>query len=232
MANPVREAIEAALAERRVGLEVGGARCPASRGGRRRHPARPAAAGAARCTRCARPSARSRASSASSASSSSRAPRSRATSSTSSALNIPADHPARDLWDTIYVEEPAGAVAERDDRLLLRTHTSPGQIRAMRDSEPAHPRAHARPLLPLRGGRRQPRLRVLPDRGPDGRRGHDHGPPARPARRLRPRHVRRRPRDALPPRLLPLHRALGGLRHRLRRVRGRAAARPASAAAG
>ncbi len=50
------------------------------------------------------------------------------------ALNIPADHPARDLWDTIYVEEPPGI--ERDDRLLLRTHTSPGQIRAMRDSRP------------------------------------------------------------------------------------------------
>ena len=50
------------------------------------------------------------------------------------ALNIPADHPSRDLWDTIYVEEPADAAS--DDRLLLRTHTSPGQIRAMRDSEP------------------------------------------------------------------------------------------------
>ncbi len=50
------------------------------------------------------------------------------------ALNIPADHPACDLWDTIYVEEPAGT--ERDDRLLLRTHTSPGQIRAMRDRRP------------------------------------------------------------------------------------------------
>ena len=24
------------------------------------------------------------------------------------ALNIPADHPARDLWDTIYVEPPRG----------------------------------------------------------------------------------------------------------------------------
>jgi phenylalanyl-tRNA synthetase alpha chain len=50
------------------------------------------------------------------------------------ALNIPADHPSRDLWDTIYVRDPAGTT--RDDRLLLRTHTSPGQIRAMRDSEP------------------------------------------------------------------------------------------------
>ncbi len=50
------------------------------------------------------------------------------------ALNIPADHPARDLWDTIYVREPAGR--ESDEQLLLRTHTSPGQIRAMRASEP------------------------------------------------------------------------------------------------
>ena len=50
------------------------------------------------------------------------------------ALNIPADHPSRDLWDTIYVREPAGT--EHDDRLLLRTHTSPGQIRVMRESEP------------------------------------------------------------------------------------------------
>ena len=50
------------------------------------------------------------------------------------ALNIPRDHPARDLWDTIYVEDPAGE--EREDRLLLRTHTSPGQIRAMLDTEP------------------------------------------------------------------------------------------------
>ncbi|MEX1344291.1 MAG: phenylalanine--tRNA ligase subunit alpha, partial [Candidatus Limnocylindrales bacterium] len=49
-------------------------------------------------------------------------------------LNIPRDHPARDLWDTIYVEDPAGET--REDRLLLRTHTSPGQIRAMRDTEP------------------------------------------------------------------------------------------------
>ena len=50
------------------------------------------------------------------------------------ALNIPADHPARDLWDTIYVQDPAAET--RGDRLLLRTHTSPGQIRAMQADEP------------------------------------------------------------------------------------------------
>lgn len=48
------------------------------------------------------------------------------------ALNIPPDHPARDLWDTIYVEPPA----EGAPRYLLRTHTSPGQIRAMRQTSP------------------------------------------------------------------------------------------------
>jgi phenylalanyl-tRNA synthetase alpha chain len=42
-------------------------------------------------------------------------------------LNIPADHPARDLWDTLYVDLP---------NRLLRTHTSPGQIHAMRTFEP------------------------------------------------------------------------------------------------
>jgi phenylalanyl-tRNA synthetase alpha chain len=44
-------------------------------------------------------------------------------------LNIPEDHPARDLWDTLYV-------AGTDRRYLLRTHTSPGQIRVMRESRP------------------------------------------------------------------------------------------------
>ncbi|MDQ3492328.1 MAG: phenylalanine--tRNA ligase subunit alpha [Chloroflexota bacterium] len=55
------------------------------------------------------------------------------------ALNIPADHPARDLWDTIYVRPPdqgAPAGAPAGGRLLLRTHTSPGQIRAMREMAP------------------------------------------------------------------------------------------------
>ncbi len=46
------------------------------------------------------------------------------------ALNIPAGHPARDEFDTIYVNHgKAGST-------LLRTHTSPVQIRAMQQSEP------------------------------------------------------------------------------------------------
>lgn len=42
------------------------------------------------------------------------------------ALNIPEDHPARDMHDTYYLE---------DDR-LLRTHTSPVQIRTMETDDP------------------------------------------------------------------------------------------------
>ncbi len=39
-------------------------------------------------------------------------------------LNIPPHHPARDMWDTFYTTTPG---------VILRTHTSPGQIHAMRD---------------------------------------------------------------------------------------------------
>ncbi len=42
-------------------------------------------------------------------------------------LNIPQHHPARDMWDTFYTTTP---------NVILRTHTSPGQIRAMRQFAP------------------------------------------------------------------------------------------------
>ena len=53
------------------------------------------------------------------------------------ALNIPPDHPARDLWDTLYVAEP-GSDPPRpaEDGTILRTHTSPAQIRAMKALTP------------------------------------------------------------------------------------------------
>jgi phenylalanyl-tRNA synthetase alpha chain len=59
-------------------------------------------------------------------------------------LNIPPDHPARDLWDTLYLKPPPDSV-DGNGRLLLRTHTSPGQIRVMRSSPPP-----IRALLPGR----------------------------------------------------------------------------------
>jgi phenylalanyl-tRNA synthetase alpha chain len=46
------------------------------------------------------------------------------------ALNFPADHPAMDMHDTLYLDA-APAEGEPGGRLLLRTHTSPVQIRTM-----------------------------------------------------------------------------------------------------
>jgi phenylalanyl-tRNA synthetase alpha chain len=51
-------------------------------------------------------------------------------------LNIPPDHPSRDLWDTLYVAEPGSASEPARDGTILRTHTSPVQIRAMRALDP------------------------------------------------------------------------------------------------
>ncbi len=42
-------------------------------------------------------------------------------------LNIPSYHPARDMWDTFHTTQPG---------VLLRTHTSPGQIHVMRELAP------------------------------------------------------------------------------------------------
>ena len=44
------------------------------------------------------------------------------------ALNVPDDHPAKDMHDTFYLSNSG----------LLRTHTSPVQIRTMEKSEPPH----------------------------------------------------------------------------------------------
>lgn len=71
------------------------------------------------------------------------------------ALNIPADHPARDEWDTFWLKEPkvrmnTDAYADRHGKsisvnrrtnqhksaMLLRTHTSPVQIRFMEKHTP------------------------------------------------------------------------------------------------
>ena len=48
------------------------------------------------------------------------------------ALNIPADHPARDMQDTFYVDPGTLREGRARGGVLLRTHTSPVQIRAMK----------------------------------------------------------------------------------------------------
>ena len=57
------------------------------------------------------------------------------------ALNIPETHPARAMHDTFYLQQgldakAAGTADERTTFSLLRTHTSPVQIRTMLDQQP------------------------------------------------------------------------------------------------
>ena len=47
------------------------------------------------------------------------------------ALNIPSHHPAREMQDTFYIEGESG-----EEGRVLRTHTSPVQVRSMLDSKP------------------------------------------------------------------------------------------------
>lgn len=50
------------------------------------------------------------------------------------ALNIPPEHPARDLWDTLYID--TYNLKEVKGKLLLRTHTSNSQIHIMEEFKP------------------------------------------------------------------------------------------------
>ena len=86
------------------------------------------------------------------------------------ALNIPKDHPARDMQDTFYIT----------DDILLRTQTSPVQIRTMLAQQP--PGAHHRAGQGVPRGRGRHPLADVP-------------PGGRPVRR-RGRHVRRSEGDA------------------------------------
>jgi phenylalanyl-tRNA synthetase alpha chain len=49
------------------------------------------------------------------------------------ALNMPPGHPARDMWATLWVENKNN---QNSQTMLLRTHTSPVQIRVMEKSQP------------------------------------------------------------------------------------------------
>ena len=49
------------------------------------------------------------------------------------ALNIPEDHPAREMWDTLWIKSKS---TKEKSRLLLRTHTSPMQMRYMEKHQP------------------------------------------------------------------------------------------------
>jgi tRNA-binding EMAP/Myf-like protein len=125
-------------------------------------------------------------------------------------LNIPPDHPARDLWDTLYVDV--------EDH-LLRTHTSPGQIRVMTSTPPpirallpgrcyryeAIDASHASEFFQVEGlmvdeGTTMGDLKGLLDQFAKAMYGHDK-------------------RTRFRPGLLPVHGAVGGVRCRVPRLR-------------
>ena len=124
-------------------------------------------------------------------------------------LNFPPGHPAREMHDTFFFAPDANG-----ERKLLRTHTSPVQVRTMLSAEAADPRHLPRPHLSLR-------------RRPDP---HADVPSGRGAGRRQDRATLAnlkwvleefckaffevpRGRHALPAELLPLHLALDGGRH-------------------
>ena len=52
------------------------------------------------------------------------------------ALNFPLDHPARDMQDTFFLEKHEDEGPDKKQDVVLRTHTSPMQIRVMEAGEP------------------------------------------------------------------------------------------------
>ena len=106
------------------------------------------------------------------------------------ALNMVPGHPARSMQDTLYVElgEP--------EQVMLRTHTSPVQIRTMETMAPPIYVVAPGPHLPQRDARRPPLAGVPPDRGARRRPRHHARRPVRHHRGVRARAVRRRAASA------------------------------------
>jgi len=50
-------------------------------------------------------------------------------------LNIPDNHPARDVWDTFWISDEINKHKAAGEKYLLRTHTSPVQVRTMLKEE-------------------------------------------------------------------------------------------------
>ena len=103
---------------------------------------------------------------------------------------------------------------------MLRTHTSPVQIRLMESQGPPDLRRHAGQVLPARHARRPPHPDLPSDRGPGGRPRHQLRRPGRHHRDLH--HGVLRARHPQPPAavVLPLHRAVGGVRDHVHDLQG------------
>ena len=137
------------------------------------------------------------------------------------ALNMPAEHPARDMQDTLYLSEKMPADARGRHASLLRTHTSGMQIRYMETHEPP-----VRIIAPGRVYRRDdfdathtPMFTQV--EGSGRRRGRQPWRSERHAPGVRRAVLRRAGQDAPAAQLLPVHRALGRARRRVSGLRRR-----------
>ncbi len=136
VANEVGESVKAALAARGTSSAGAGPGSAAGRGGGRRNVARPAASSAAVCMPIPETIEAIAEVFGQFGFVVYEGPEVENDLTNFQMLNIAPDHPARDLWDTLYVDIPGH---------LLRTHTSPGQIRVMQSTKPP-----IRALLPGR----------------------------------------------------------------------------------
>ena len=132
-------------------------------------------------------------------------------------MNFPPGHPARDTQDTLVVAEQERR--PQRDRLLMRTHTSPVQMRTMESQPPP-----VRIVIPGKVHRNDARRRhALADLSSGGRavRGHEYHL-QRPEGHAGPRHegaVRLGGEDALLSVVLSLHRAERGRADQLHLLR-------------
>ena len=158
------------------------------------------------------------------------------------ALNMPPDHPARDMQDTLYLGAPiVGGTWGAHRGTAARGAGPRGDAAAhahVRDADPLHEDVsaagadhRARPRLPARQPRPDPHADVPAVRGARRRRRHHAGRPQGHLRGDAARALRRR-RGAPASELLPVHRAERRSGHQLPELRRRAAAAPASRPAG
>ena len=123
-------------------------------------------------------------------------------------LNFPIGHPAREMHDTFFFQPK-----EDGSRMLLRTHTSPVQVRTMLTPEAADPRDLPGPHLSHRFGR-DAHAAIPPGRGPRHRQGLASRPPQMDPARVLQGVLRGRPHQhAVPAVVLPVHRAVARGRH-------------------
>ena len=120
-------------------------------------------------------------------------------------LNFPPNHPARDTQDTLFIANQESK--PQRDRLLLRTHTSPVQIRTMEKMKPP-----LRIVIPGKVHRndppgRQPLADVSPGRRSGSRQQHHFRRFEGHARSRHESAVRIEREDQFPSIVLPLHRA-------------------------